>query len=351
MDVIGVDCHKEMHAAVLVDAHGHEQGRWQGENSLSGWHALVDWGYSHTTSVVWGIEGTGQYGRGLAQLLVASGQTVYEVNPRLTAAQRRVSRTRGKSDATDALAIARVVQQEPSLPVVQSVDATAVLAVQVAARAALVGDCTALRNRLHQHLAHLRVYRATPWPKLTSRTGVTALTDLQLPDADALAQAHAQQVRLLTQQMLLVMAQIDELTRSIETLSTGWTAPLQAVIGVGRLSAGMLAAHLGGKTFETDAALAMYAGVAPLDASSGRQLRHRLNRSGNRALNAMLHRIALSQSRHSPEARAYLAKQRAAGKTAKEAMRCLKRMLARLILTAWRQCQPPPLAHISLPLT
>ena len=351
MHAIGVDCHKARHTAVLVDAAGQEQARWDGENTPAGWQALADWGQHQSTTLVWGIEGTGQYGRGLAHLLVAAGQTVHEVNPRLTAAQRRGSRRRGKSDAADALAIARVVQQEPHLPMVQAEDATAVLAVQVIARDRMVHDLTALRNRLHQHLTQLRPVLPTPRPTLTSQAGIAALVDLQIPAGDAMVQAYTQLVRLLAAQMLLVMAQIAELTATIAALCEAWTAPLQAVTGVGVLSAGMLAAHLGGKTFQTDAALAMYAGVAPLDASSGRQVRQRLNRSGNRLLNAVFHRIALSQAAHSPRARAYLAKHRANGKTAKEALRCLKRMLARVILTAWRQCQPPPLTHISLPLT
>lgn len=351
MQIVGVDCHKGQHAAVLIDGHGQELARWQGANSPAGWQALHTWARQHAIDPVWGIEGAGQYGRGLAALLVQAGCTVHEVNPRLTAAQRRVSRQRGKSDHADALAIARVVGQEPTLPVVQAADATAVLAVEVAARDALVGELTALRNRLHQHLTQLTPLHPAPWPTLTTAAGVATLTDFTVPGADALAQAHARQVRLLAARMVLTMTQLAEMTTTIAAHSAGWTAPLQAVVGVGVLTAGMLAAHLGGKTFASDAALAMYAGVAPLDASSGLQRRHRLNRTGKRALNAVLHRIALSQSRHSPQARRYLAKQRAAGKTVKEAMRCLKRLLARVILAAWRQCQPPALADMRAALT
>ena len=90
----------------------------------------------------------------------------------------------------------------------------------------------------------------------------------------------------------------------------------------------------------------MYAGVAPLQASSGGHVRHRLNRTGNRRLNAVIHRIAVSQSRHSAQGRAYLAKKRAEGKTRQEAFRCLKRLLARVILGAWNQCCVPRLADL-----
>jgi len=351
MPVIGVDCHKTVHAAVAIDAQGQDLGQWRGPNTVAGWQDLVAWATEHGADPVWGIEGSGQYGRGLAQVVVQTGHAVHEVNPRLTAAMRRSSRARGKSDRLDARAIARVVQQDPSLPVVRAEDATAVLAVQVSARDGLVGEITALRNRLAQHLVQLAPVHDLPWPPLTKRTAVATLVDLRVPDADALMQAHASQVRLLVARILLAMDQVAALTAEITRLSAGWTAPLLAIVGVGPLTAGMVAAHLGGKTFATDAQLAMYAGVAPLDASSGHQTRHRLNRTGNRHLNAILHRIALTQSRTSPQATAYLAKKQAEGKTRTEAFRCLKRFLARAVLTAWNHCPVPSLKEIEAALT
>ena len=83
--------------------------------------------------------------------------------------------------------------------------------------------------------------------------------------------------------------------------------------------------------FKTDAQLARHSGVAPLEASSGKNRRHRLDRGGNRQLNAALYRIAITQSRYHPEARAYLERKQAEGKTRREAIRCLKRLLARTV--------------------
>lgn len=105
--------------------------------------------------------------------------------------------------------------------------------------------------------------------------------------------------------------------------------------GCGTLSAARLIAEVAGaKRFASDAKLAMLAGAAPLDASSGRQQRHRLNRKGNRQLNLVLHRIAVTQARLHPPARAYLERKRAEGKSRREALRCLKRHLARAV---WRR--------------
>lgn len=347
MWIIGVDCHKQVHVAVVVDDQGRECGRWRGANTPDGWRQLRDWGSTQASEVIWGIEGSGQYGRGLAQLLVREGAAVREINPRLTARRRQQGRDRGKTDRVDALAIARLVgQDQQELPVVHPDDASAVVAVQVAAREGLVADLTALRNQLHQHLVQVEPIRKGPWPRLTTAQGVAALLTLTVPDGHALLAAHARQVRLLATRMRLVMEQIEMLTHEIEAGSLAWTGPMQEMVGVGPLTAGMLAAHLGRRVFASDAHLAMYAGVAPLEASSAGHVRHRLNRTGNRRLKAIIHRIALSQSRHSAQAQAYLAKKRNDGKTHKEAFRCLKRLLARVILTAWRQCQVPSLVPL-----
>ena len=111
------------------------------------------------------------------------------------------------------------------------------------------------------------------------------------------------------------------------------------------LTAGALAGILGpGRRFRTEAQLAAYAGVAPLEASSAGRIRHRLNRGGNRRLNALLYRIALTQARASPAARAYLARRTAAGKRPREALRALKRHLVRAVWRLWQECLPAPLA-------
>ena len=95
-----------------------------------------------------------------------------------------------------------------------------------------------------------------------------------------------------------------------------------------------------GRRFAHDAALAAYAGASPLEASSAGHLRHRLNRGGNRRLNAILYMIALSQARHSEQAKAYIARRVSEGKTRREAMRALKRYLVRAIWRLWMECYP-----------
>ena len=125
---------------------------------------------------------------------------------------------------------------------------------------------------------------------------------------------------------------IFELERELEQ-QTAQTAPaLLELPGCGVMTAAKLLAEIGPiDRFHTDAQLARHSGVAPLEASSGRVQRHRLDRGGNRQLNAAFYRIAITQARIHPAARAYLERKQAAGKSRREAIRCLKRQLARVV--------------------
>ena len=124
----------------------------------------------------------------------------------------------------------------------------------------------------------------------------------------------------------------NELERELEALVRSEAPSLLELIGCGTLTAAKLVGETAGASrFASDARLAMHAGVAPLDASSGDQRRHRLNRSGNRQLNCALHRLAVNQGRWHPGAAAYLERKQAEGKSRREALRCLKRHLARVV--------------------
>lgn len=340
MLTIGVDAHKRVHAAVALDDAGREVDRWRGPNRLDGWEALRAWAEPLGAERQWGIEGAGQYGRGLAQLLVASDETVWEVNPRQTAAMRRGGRQRGKTDRLDAMAVARVVRQEGAdLPRVQPEDETVVLAVLVAERASALAAATRVRNQLHQVLHQLDPDYHQRWSDLTNRRQIMALTQAQDWGPGRITATRAAVVRRLATRLLLAETQADESKGEIERIAEVYLQPLIALKGVAALSAGMLAAELGpGDRFATDAQVAMHAGVAPLEASSGEIVRHRLNRTGNRQLNALIHHIAWVQSQHHPPAQAYLARRRAEGKTAAEALRALKRYVARAVWRAWQVC-------------
>jgi len=338
---VGVDAHKKVHVAMALDEAGQEIGEWSGPNSAAGWQSLSLWAAALSTSRIWGIEGAWSYGRGLAQQLVAEGETVYEINARWTALGRRRARRPGKTDRLDARAVALFVRQEaPGLPKVAAEDATAVLDLLTTEREAALAEATRLRNQIHALLLQLDPEYKARFPNLRSRTTLTRLEKYTPVGKGPLPAQRAAAVRRLAKRLRLALSQADELAREIEANVADF-APLTRLCGVNLLTAGSLAGILGpGRRFSSDAQLAAYAGVAPLEASSAGLVRHRLNRGGNRRLNTVLYRIALTQAHHLPAARDYLERRVTEGKTRREARRALTRYIVRAVWRLWQECTP-----------
>jgi transposase len=201
-------------------------------------------------------------------------------------------------------------------------DETAVLELLVTERDGAGAEATRLRNQLHQLLLQGDPEYRAHLPALRTRAGVAALEQYPAPSPRPLDQERAAAVRRLAQRLRLALAQAEDLAEQIRRRAQARFALLTGLCGVSLLTAGALAGILGpGRRFRTDAQLAAYAGVAPLEASSAGRVRHRLNRGGNRRLNAILHRMAIAQARSSPAARAYLARRESEGRTRREAIR------------------------------
>jgi transposase len=341
---IGVDAHKRVHVAHAVDEAGHEVGQWTGSNSAAGWNQLAIWAETISEERQWGIEGAWSYGRNLAQFLVSRGEKVFDVNPRWTAFGRRRGRRPSKSDALDARAIALFVRQEaPTLPAVTAEDDTVILDLLASEREQALSDATRIKNQIHCLLMQIDPEYALRLPNLKSKAGLAALLTYAAPDARPLQVERSAAVRRLAQRLQLAVEQAAALTSRIKALAAIRFTPLTRQCGVDLLTAGALAGILGpGRRFESDAQLAAYAGAAPLEASSAGLVRHRLNRGGNRRLNAILYRIVLTQAHHSEEARAYLDRRVSEGKTKREAMRALKRFIIRAIWRNWQDCISQP---------
>lgn len=340
MVTIGVDAHKRVHQALALDTAGTILGTWRGANTVDGWQQLLTWVATLPCPRQWGIEGAWQYGRGLAQFLVGHGELVFEVNSRWTAERRRSARKPGKSDRLDAHAVAKFVRDEAqSLPRVAAEDVTAVLDLLVTEREAALAEATRRRNQVHHLLLHIDPDYQSHLPSLTNMSGVRAVATYSCASANVLLQQRVAAIRRLGQRLALVLEQAATLEQEICALAAPRFLPLTRLTGVHLLTAGALAGILGpGRRFTSEGQLAAYAGVAPLEVSSASVVRHRLNRGGNRRLNAILYRIALTQARSSPEARAYLARRQAEGKSWREAIRALKRYLVRAIWRLWQEC-------------
>lgn len=344
MITIGVDAHKRVHVALALDDTGRELGHWRGPNSADGWHDFVQWSSAFGAERRVGIEGAWGYGRGLAQHLVEQGTAVYEVNARWTAIGRKSARKPDKTDRLDARAVALFLHREATgLAQVAAEDESAILNLLTMERDSAIAEATRLRNQIHALLLQLDPQYQLAMPAMKSRTGLARLRGYTAPNERPVSLERAAAVRRLTERLELALTQADALGDRIRAEATARFAPLTRLCGVNALTAGMLAGILGpGRRFASDAALAAYAGASPLEASSAGHVRHRLNRGGNRHLNAILYMIALSQARHSEEARSYLARRVSEGKTKREAMRALKRFLVRAIWRLWQECYPSP---------
>lgn len=340
MITIGVDAHKRVHVALAVDEAGQELGNWRGPNNAAGWENLAQWAASWGAARQWGIEGAWGYGRNLAQHLVAAGETVYEVSPRWTAMKRRSARKPGKTDKLDARAVALLVRQEAgTLPRVNPEDDTAVLDILTSEREGAVAEATRLQNQIHALLMQADPDYGAYLPTLKSRGALDVLESYTAPGGGPVQAERAAAVRRLAQRLRLALSQAEDLARQIKEVAARRFSPLTNLCGINLITAGALAGILGpGRRFANDAQLAAYAGVAPLEASSAGLVRHRLNRGGNRRLNALLYRIVLTQAHYSPAAKAYIDRRVSEGKTRREAHRALRRFVIRAIWRVWQEC-------------
>ncbi len=256
---------------------------------------------------------------------------------------RSSARTRGKSDPIDALAIARAALREPELPVAEHDESSRELKLLVDRREDLVNERTRMQNRLRWHLHELDPELDVPARALDRLVLLDRLTA-------ELEERHRGMLARLAGELL---ADIRERTQRIQALEREIAGRVHQVApqllelpGCGALTA----AKIVGETarpgrFRSEACFAMHAGAAPIPASSGRTDRHRLARGGNRQLNAALHRIAVTQTRlpHSL-GQAYYQRRRARGDTTMEALRALKRRLARVVFNLLQHPTAPAAA-------
>jgi transposase len=335
MIVIGVDVHKHSLSAVAVD----EVGRQLDCLETSEGEELLSWSKRLGRRRLWALEDCRHVTRGLERTLQRRRQRLVRVPPRLTAPERRRGRVRGKSDLIDALAIARAALREPVLDSPRPEEARLrELKLLVDHRDDLVDERRRAQQRLRWHLHELDPSLGVPLGALDRTVWLERLGRLLA------RREQTVQVRIARE----LLARCRVLTREIGALDrdlhdrTSLLAPrLLELPGCGGITAAKLLCEIGPvDRFRGDAQLARHAGVAPLDASSGKHQRHRLDRGGNRQLNCALHRIAITQGRVHPPARAYLERKQSEGKSRREALRCLKRQLARTVYTILKS-EPP----------
>jgi transposase len=348
MIVIGVDTHKRSHTLVALDAAtGATRGQLTIPASDAGTCDALRFAAELHEARVWAVEDCRHVSGRLERGLVAGGDPVVRVAPGLTEFSRRAARQPGKSDPIDATAIARAALREgiEALPVAFLDEQAHEIRVLSDYRRQLVAERVRLINRLRWHLVQI-----APETEAQIRPAGLIGPRIRARVARQLARLpHSPQLRVAR----AILKRIGENYREENELLAELTALIEAHCpqllgerGCGTVTAAIIIGHTAGaKRFPTDACFARHAGTAPIPASSGNTQRHRLHRGGDRQLNHALHIIALSRARTDPTTRAYLDRRHTEGKTKKEALRCLKRHLARRIwrlLYSTTETAPPP---------
>jgi len=343
---IGIDPHKRTHTAVAVNDVGQQLGEITIAADEAGQRDLLSWAHSLDGGepARFALEDCRHVNGRLERFLLANGECALRVPPKLMAGARKSARTRGKSDPIDALAIARAaLREESELHPASHDHAAREVKPLVDHREGLVRERTVLASRLRWHLHDLEPDLEPP-ARTLERPAVRRGLSQRLSRREQTAQ-----VRICRD----LLSRIGDLTRRERQLASeigeraaAYAPELLEVPGVARLTAGKLIGEIAGaERFKTEAQLAHFAGCAPIPASSGKTQRVRFDRHGNRQLNAAFYRIALTQARIHPGARAYLAKKRAEGKSSAEALRCLKRLLVRVVWTALRASCEQRISH------
>jgi transposase len=332
MITLGIDAHKRTHTVVAVDEVGRQLGSRTTTSTTSEDHlALVRWADRFGSERSWAVEDCRHLSRRLEVDLLRAGERIVRVPPKLMAHARDAARTYGKSDPIDALAVARAALRQPDLPTAQLDGPGRELRLLVDRREDLVAERTRAINRLRWHLHELDPTWDPAPRSLVNYVQIDAVS-ARLGTMEGLvaqiAGELAQDIRSLTTREKAVHKQI--VTRVAELAPS-----LLELVGVSHLTAAKIVGEVADvRRFKHKDAFARHNGTAPLPVWSSNRERHRLSRTGNRQLNAAIHRIAITQARCSEDAIAYLKRRVEMGNTSTEARRALKRRLSDVVFRA-----------------
>ena len=325
MFIIGIDPHKGSHTAAVID----HQEQLVGELSVCADRRqrdrLLRWAAPFEPRL-WAVEGATGHGALLAQQLVASGERVVDVPAALSARARLLdSGCKDKTDAHDARSAAIVALRHRNLRTVALEDHRQVLRLLARRHHQLIAARTRAICRLHAVLAEM--VEGGLSKSLSAKRASVELRRLRPGDAigierKRIAVEFLEEVRRVDHALVELHRRIDHAVKAACTSVTD-------VFGVGPIVACYLIGYSGDvRRFPTAGHYARYNATAPIEASSGPKVRHRLNPNGNRQLNHAIHLAALGQITHDTPGRVYYLRKQSEGKSRKEAMRCLKRRIS-----------------------
>ena len=329
--ILGVDTHKDIHVAVVLSGVGVLLDSSDFPTTAAGYRRLLAWARGYGAVLRAGVEGTASYGAALARMLHGEGVVVIEVNQPDKAHRRR----RGKTDALDAEAAARAVLSGRATAIAKAGDGPVEITRMLKlAKTSAVKSRTQAINQLKAVLVGADPALRESMAALSTPRLVKACVDLddtEIAGACEVARTARYTLRLLARRIVSLTEEIDDLDARLTVTIGEHTPELLARNGVGPDTAAALLIAAGDNPdrLHSEASFAALCGVSPVEASSGKTQRRRLNRGGNRQANAALHRITLSRLRWDQATRDYVERRVRDGKTRREAIRCLKRYIAR----------------------
>jgi hypothetical protein len=339
--VIGVDTHKNSHTLALVDNTGAELGTITVPTDAFGYRKMLAWARSAsgTGRRCWAIEGTGSFGARLTTYLLEQGEWVIEIDRPARPARRNGA----KSDILDAYRAAREALSRPHLAQPRRRGEREAIRVLLCTREGAVRS----RARALCHLQALIVNAPTPLRDQLRREPLEGQVErcarLRVMVEHSIEhRATVRALRATARRIQMLTAEADDLEAELELLVAAVAPELLVEPGVGTISAAQVLnawSHAG--RIRSEKAFAMMAGAAPIPASSGQTVRHRLNRGGDRQLNRALHTVVLSRMRFHPETRTYAARRAGQGRTPREIKRCLKRYVARRLFRILEAAHQP----------
>jgi transposase len=322
--ILGIDTHLDVHEAVALDGLGRRLGELSVPTTVKGYQKLLRWAEGFGSVCCAGVEGTGSYGAGLARYLKAAGISVMEVER----PKRRHLRRNGKSDTIDAEAAARAVLADDTAGEPKSADGQVeMIRILRSARQSAVKARTQAANQLQALLVTAPEDLRHRLRELPTKNLVDTCARLR-PGAGPNDVQRATKFALRS-----VARRYQQLHEQLDRLVADAAPKLTTLPGIGTDHAATLLTVAGDnpQRLKSEASFASLCGVSPIEASSGKVVRHRLNRGGDRDANRCLYLICVVRMRHDGRTREYVARRTAEGKSKREIMRCLKRYIAREI--------------------
>jgi len=326
--ILGVDTHLDVHVGAVVNTAGKLLGTLSISVNTQGYLDLLSWASSFGDVKRAGVEGTGTYGAGLCRLLTDNGITVFEVNRLDRVARRR----RGKSDPIDAENAARSVLSglSTAIPKQHSGACEAMRIASVARRSAVKARTQAINQVRAILVSAPQDIREKFWRVKASECVKACIKSRKFGDSPLMTTLQST-LKCLAKRWMMLSSELHELDKQLEQLTQNHAPKLRSRFGVGPNTAAILLSVAGDnpERLKSEAALASLCGVNPLLASSGKTVRHRLNRGGSRVANNALWTIAMVRMRSDARTRIYVERRTKEGLSTKEIQRCLKRYIIR----------------------